>query len=107
MVGNQVIATVAFDGEKPQGLKQNQRLTTRLTFESKRNVLKVARGAFIEAEGGRAAYVVDGNLATRRNIELGATSVGEVEVLKGLKEGETIVVSDTTPFQDAQTVMFR
>lgn len=107
VVNNTVVATIAFDGEQPQGLKQNQRLTTRLTFESKRNVLKVARGAFLEAGGNRVAYVVDGKMATRREIETGATSVGEVEVIKGLKEGETIVVSDTGSFQDAKTVMFR
>ena len=107
VVNNQVIATVAFAGEQPQGLKQNQRLTTRLTFESRRNVLKVPRGAFLEAEGSRAAYVVDGQMATRREIEVGATSAAEVEVTKGLKEGETIVVSDTSAFQDAKNVMFR
>lgn len=107
VVGNQVIATVAFDGEKPQGLKQNQRLTTRLTFESKRNVLKVARGAFLEAEGGRAAYVVDGEMAARRDIVTGATSVGEVEIVRGLNEGEKVVVSDTTPFAHAKNVMVR
>jgi len=103
----QVVATVAFDGEKPEGLKQNQRLTTRLTFESKRNVLKVPRGAFLEAGGGRTAYVVDGDLATRRAIEAGVTSAGEVEIVKGLKEGETIVVSDTSVFQNANNVMLR
>lgn len=103
----EVGATVAFDGEQPQGLKQNQRLTTRLTFEAKHNVLKVARGAFLEAEGGRAAYVVDGQMAARREIQTGATSVGEVEIVKGLNEGERIVVSDTTAFSRANNVMLR
>ena len=107
VINNQVVATVAFDGEKPQGLKQNQRLTTRLTFESKRNVVKVARGPFLEAESNRAAYVVDGKLATRREIEVGATSVGEVEIVRGLKAGESIVLSDTSSFNDAKTVMLR
>lgn len=107
VVNNQIVATVAFDGEQPAGLKQNQRLTTRLTFESKRNVLKVPRGAFLEAEGSRAAYVVDGKMATRREIVAGASSAGEVEIVQGLKEGETIVVSDTSPFQDAKNVMLR
>jgi HlyD family secretion protein len=107
VVNSQVVATVAFEGEQPQGLKQNQRLTTRLTFESKRNVLKVARGAFLDAEGGRAAYVVDGAMATRRDIVTGATSVAEIEIVKGLAEGDTIVVSDTTAFQDAKTVLLR
>lgn len=107
VVNNQIVATIAFEGEQPVGLKQNQRLTTRLTFESKRNVVKVQRGAFLEAEGGRAAYVVDGKMATRRDIVTGATSAGEVEIVRGLKEGETIVVSDTGSFGDAKNVMLR
>lgn len=107
VINNQVVATVAFDGEKPEGLKQNQRLTTRLTFESKRNVVKVARGPFLDAESNRAAYVVDGKMATRREIEVGATSVGEIEIVRGLKEGESIVLSDTSTFDDAKTVMLR
>jgi HlyD family secretion protein len=103
---NQVAATVAFT-EQPVGLKQNQRLTTRLVFESKKNVLKVARGAFVEATGGRSAYVVDGKMATRRPISLGVTSASEVEVVDGLAPGETIVVSDTSAFGDAKTVLLR
>jgi HlyD family secretion protein len=70
-------------------------------------VLKVARGAFLEAEGGRAAYVVDGQMAQRRDIVAGASSVGEVEIVKGLSEGERIVVSDTAPFAHAKNVMLR
>ncbi|HYK04353.1 MAG TPA: efflux RND transporter periplasmic adaptor subunit [Thermoanaerobaculia bacterium] len=107
VVNSQLVATVAFEGEQPQGLRQNQRLTTRLTFESKQNVLKVARGPFLEAEGGRAAYVVDGKSVTRRDIVVGASSIGEVEIVNGLKEGETIVVSDTSAFEDAKNVMLR
>jgi HlyD family secretion protein len=106
VVANQVAATVAFT-DQPAGLKQNQRLTTRLVFESKQNVLKVARGAFVDASGGRSAFVVDGKMATLRPITLGVTSSSEVEVLDGLSAGETIVVSDTSAFGDAKTVLLR
>jgi HlyD family secretion protein len=107
VVNSQVTTTVAFKGATPPGLKQSQRLTTRLVFESKKDVLKVARGAFVESGGGRVAYVVNGKLAARRPITLGVTSVNEVEVLSGLHEGETIVVSDTTPFENANEVLLR
>ena len=106
VANSQVAATVAFV-EQPSGLKQNQRLTTRLVFESKKNVLKVARGSFVDAGGGRVAYVVDGQIATRRSVTLGATSANEVEVLDGLQAGERIIVSDTTAFGDARTVLLR
>jgi HlyD family secretion protein len=106
VTANQVTGTVAFV-EQPAGLIQSQRLTTRLVFESKKNVLKVARGAFVDTTGGRAAYVVDGKIATRRDITLGASSVSEVEVLQGLAEGETIIVSDTSVIGDSKTVLLR
>jgi len=106
VANSQVAGTVAFV-EQPVGLKQNQRLTTRLVFESKKNVLKVARGSFVDAGGGRLAYVVDGKMATRRGITLGATSSNEVDVLAGLQAGERIIVSDTTAFGNAKTVLLR
>jgi len=106
VTNSQVAATVAFV-EQPVGLKQNQRLTTRLVFESKKNVLKVARGSFVDSGGGRVAYVVDGKIAARRPITLGATSVNEVEVVDGLQAGEKIIVSDTSTFGNAKTVLLR
>lgn len=109
VVNSQVEAIVAFDGERPAALKQNQRVTTRLVFESKRDVLKAPRGAFLESGGGRHAYVVDekGGLATRRPISVGSTSLGEVEILEGLEPGERIIVSDTSAFEGARAVLLR
>jgi len=106
-VANSQVAAMVDFVEQPIGLKQNQRLTTRLVFESKKNVLKVARGSFVDAGGGRIAYVVDGQIATRRAITLGASSANEVEVLDGLQAGERIIASDTTAFGDARTVLLR
>ena len=105
VVGNQVAARAVPDRGWPEGLKQNQRVTTRLVFESKHNVLKVPRGAFLESGGGRSAYVVDGNVATRRSIAAGAISTSEIEIVSGLREGERIIVSDTSTFGDAQSVI--
>src|SRR6185369_5197203 len=96
VIGNQVTARAVPDHGWPAGLKQNQRVTTRLVFESKRNVLKVPRGAFLESGGGRTAYVVDGGSAVRRDIAAGAVSVSEIEIVSGLREGERIIVSDTS-----------
>ncbi|WP_339826922.1 efflux RND transporter periplasmic adaptor subunit [uncultured Arenimonas sp.] len=104
VVGNQVLARVRFDGEQPPGLRQNQRLSARVLFEEKPDVVKVARGPFVEQHGGRHAYVVEDGIAVRRPIVLGATSVGEVEILEGLQPGERIVISGTDNFEDAERV---
>lgn len=107
VVNSQVTATVVFTGATPERLKQNQRVTTRLVYESKHDVLKVPRGAFFEASGGRSVYVVNGSLATKRPVTFGASSVNEVEVVNGLREGEQIVLSDTSSFENANKVLLR
>ena len=93
------------EGEQPPGLRQNQRLTARILIEEKPNVLMLPRGSFVENEGGRAAYVMDGDVAVRRPIQLGATSVSAVEILSGLQPGEKVVIAGTDAFEDAQRVL--
>jgi HlyD family secretion protein len=101
----QVKGTVAFDGASPPGLKQGQKVSVRLVFETKRGVLKLPRGPFVESGGGRVAYVVEGGVAQKRAIVIGVTNVSEVEITSGLSLGENVVVSDTTPFSLAATVL--
>jgi HlyD family secretion protein len=105
--GSQVRGIVAFTGQAPEGLRQNQRVSTRLVLESRRDVLKVARGPFLEAGGGREAYRVEGDTATLRPIEIGAVSVDEAEVVSGLQAGDRIIISDTGRFENAKTVFLR
>jgi HlyD family secretion protein len=104
---SQVRGTVAFDGDTPPGLRQSQRVSVRMVLEKKDGVLKTARGPFLESGGGRYAYVVEGGIATRREIAVGAVSVTEVEIVRGLREGDRIVVSDTSLFEGAGTVLVR
>jgi HlyD family secretion protein len=104
---SQVRGTVAFDGETPANLRQSQRVSVRMVLERRSNVLKSARGPFLESGGGRYVYVVEGGIARRREIEVGAVSVGEVEIVRGLAAGERIVVSDTSLFEGAGTVLIR
>ena len=106
--GSQVQGVVRFVGaEMPAGLRQSQRLPTRLILDSRLDVLKVPRGPFLEAGGGRLAFVVDHDLAVARKIRVGAASVGEVQVLEGLEEGEEIIISDTARFENAERVFLR
>jgi HlyD family secretion protein len=90
----QVAGRLRFSGDIPQGLRQNQRVSSRIVLESRDDVLKVARGPFLDAAGGRVAYVVHDDVAIRTQIQTGASSVAEVEILSGLQPGEQIIVSN-------------
>ena len=88
------------------GLRQNQRLTTRILMESTiRDVLMVDRGPFLQSANGSIAYVVHDGLAIRTSINTGARSLSVVEVLNGLTEGQQIIISGTDQFNGAQTVL--
>jgi HlyD family secretion protein len=104
---SQVKGTVVFDGTSPQNLRQSQRVSVRMVFEKKPDVLKLPRGPFLENGAGRWAYVVANGVATKRDIEVGTVSVAEVEVTKGLKEGEQVIISDSSDLQGAKTVLVR
>jgi HlyD family secretion protein len=99
---NEVKGRARFDGQVPPGLRQNQRVNVRIIMEARDNVLKVERGAFVDAGG--VAYVLDGDIARRRPVRLGAMSVGEVEILSGLSAGEHIVISSLSDFNEAPEV---
>ncbi|AKC87190.1 efflux RND transporter periplasmic adaptor subunit [Pseudoxanthomonas suwonensis] len=105
VVNGEVTARLRFEeGQQPPGLRQNQRLSARIVLDTRENVLMVERGPFVEQDGGRWAWVVDGRSANRRPIQAGASSLGHVEIVSGLKEGDRIVVSGTDQFGDAERV---
>jgi HlyD family secretion protein len=89
----------------PSGLRQNQRLTTRILMESKQDVLMVERGQFLQSANGSIAYVLQNGLAIRTSIKTGARSLSVVEVLEGLSEGQQIIISATDQFSGAKTVL--
>lgn len=101
---SQVTGRMRFSGEVPKGLRQSQRLSTRIVLDSREDVLKVQRGAFLDSGGGRVAYVVQDDVAVRRPIRTGATSVTEVEILEGLQPGERIIISNLGEFERVETV---
>lgn len=104
VVNGEVNARLRFTEEQPPGLRQNQRLSARIVLDTRENVLMVERGPFVEQSGGRHAYVLDGNVAVRRPIRTGVSSLSSVEVLEGLQPGERVVVSGADQFGDADQI---
>jgi HlyD family secretion protein len=100
----QVTGRLRFSGDIPQGMRQNQRVSARIVLESRDDVLKVARGPFLDSGGGRLAYIVHDDIAVRAKIQTGATSISEVEILEGLSPGDQIIVSNLGEFERVETV---
>ena len=104
VVNGQVTARVRFAGGQPEGLRQNQRLSVRVVMEKRAGVLMVERGSFAD-QGAGQAWRVDGDVAVKVPVRLGATSVSQVEILEGLREGDRVVVSGVEALGDAARVI--
>jgi HlyD family secretion protein len=104
VVNREVITRVRFDqSELQQGIRQNQQVSARILLENKSRVLKVRRGSFVQA-GGFVAYKLEGDVAYRTDIQLGATSMREVEILSGLDENDRIIISNYSEFENAPSI---
>ncbi len=101
---SQVTGRVKFAGTQPPGLRQNQRAAVRIVLDERNDVVKFERGSFID-DATRALYVVRGDRAVRMPVELGAASVAEVEVVRGLAAGDRVIVSDLRDFNDADEIV--
>jgi HlyD family secretion protein len=99
---NEVSGRLKFADNAPAGLRQNQRVNVRIIMDSRKNVVKVERGGFVDSGG--TIYVVEGAIAHRRTARLGAMSVSEVEILSGASPGEQLVISSLSDFNDAPEV---
>ena len=105
VVNSEVVGRIRFTEGMPPGLRQNQRVTVRIMMDELFDVLKLQRGAFAESGGGRSAFVLAENgLARRHAVRLGARSAGEVEVLAGLAEGDRVIISSISEFEDYETI---
>lgn len=103
VVNGEVNARLRFADEQPAGLRQSQRMSVRVLLDTRRNVMKIERGPFVE-QGNGQAYVMEGSTAVRRPVKLGVSSLGEVEILSGVQPGDRIVVAGGDLFGDAPRV---
>jgi HlyD family secretion protein len=93
----QVKTRVRFDEDSVEGIRQNQQVSSRILLDNKLQVVKVRRGSFMQS-GGFVAYKVDGDIATKIDISIGASSMREVEILSGLQPSDQIIISNYDEF---------
>ena len=96
VVNGTVSVDVALDGALPQGARPDLSVDGTIDLEKMDNVLYVGRPAFGQEQStvGMFKLEPDGNNAVRAQVKLGRSSVNTVEILQGLKEGDQVILSD-------------
>jgi len=91
-----VTVDVALDSVLPQGARPDLSVDGTIDLEKMENVLYVGRPAFGQEQStvGMFKLEPDGTTAVRAQVKLGRSSVNTVEILQGLQQGDQVVLSD-------------
>lgn len=96
-----------FPDDVPEDIRRGQTLHIRLALGRSEEALLVRRGGFYQATGGNWIFVLDdsGDFAVKRRIRLGRQNTEYYEVLEGLEQGETVVVSSYDNYGDIEKLV--
>lgn len=100
---------ITFTESLPQSARPDLSVDGTIELERLVNVLYVDRPAFGQAQNTVGMFKIgpDGQEATRTQVKLGRTSVSTVEILDGLREGDQVVISDTSSLDNYNRIRLR
>ena len=104
-----VTIDVSLDGALPAGAVPDLSVDGTIQIERLNNVLHTGRPAFGASSGqvGLFKLVDDGSYAVRVPVQLGRTSVNSVEILRGLKAGDQVILSDMSQYGAVERVRIK
>ncbi len=100
---------VTIDDPLPQGARPDQRLDGTIEIERLTNVLYTGRPYFAQQDSVISLFKLtdDSSGAIRIPVKLGRLSVGSVEIVEGLKEGDRIILNDMSDWDDSDRINLR
>jgi multidrug resistance efflux pump len=104
--GGTVAVDVAFTGPLPQGARPDLQVEGTIELERLASVLSVGRPAYGQPNSQTSLFRVsrDGDEAERVTVRFGRASVNTIEVLDGLAEGDEVILSDMTRWDQVDRV---
>jgi HlyD family secretion protein len=100
---------VSLPDELPKGARPDLTIEGTIELEKLNNVLYVGRPAGAQPDATVELFKLtkDADLAVRTKVRLGRSSVSTIEVREGLQDGDTVILSDMTQYDNAERVRLR
>ena len=97
---------VALEGDLPSGAVPDLSVDGTIDLERIANALFMARPTFGAENGtiGVFKFEPDGKTASRVQVTIGRSSVSSVEILQGLREGDEVVLSDMSRWEQYERI---
>lgn len=96
-------------GPLPASARPDLSVDGTIELERLENVLHVGRPAFGQGQQtvGMFKLSPDGQEANRTQVALGVSSVSTIEIVSGLREGDQVILSDTSAWDDYKQIRVR
>lgn len=106
VVNGTVTVDVAMVGALPQGARPDLSVDGTIDLDRLKNVLYVGRPAVGNENSTISLFRVtaDGKYADRVNVKVGKASVNAIQILNGLSEGDTVILSDMSRWDNVDRV---
>jgi HlyD family secretion protein len=104
-----VTVDVALEGELPRGARPDLSVDGTIELERLNEVLNVGRPAFGQEQSTVGLFKLDPATgeAMMTQVQLGRSSVNTIEILGGLKEGDQVVLSDMSAWDQFPRIRLR
>ena len=101
-----VTVDVKLTGELPQGARPDLSVDGTVDLERLDNVLYVGRPAFGQENSTISLFKLDPDDkgAVRVSVKVGRASVNAIQVIEGLKEGDTVILSDMSRYDNTDRI---
>jgi HlyD family secretion protein len=96
--GGTVLVDVAIDGALPAGSRPDLTVDATIELERIPNATFVARPVRAQESSAGTVFRVTGDRATRVDVQYGRASATAIEIIRGLKAGDRVIVSDDSAF---------
>lgn len=106
VVDGTVTVDVRLDGPLPQGARPALSVDGTIDLERLHDVLYVGRPAFGNENSTISLFRLgpQGKYADRVSVKVGRASVSEIQILSGLKAGDTVILSDMSRWDDVDQI---
>ena len=97
---------VTLDQPSHRQLRNNLRVDVAVVTGARNNTLIVRRGALGRTDA-KHAFVIRDDMAVRMPVRFGLTGMDQIEILEGLSEGDAVVISDVSEYEDVERVRLK
>lgn len=100
------LVELKFSGQAPKQLNPGQSMDVNISLGAPKPAVILPMGGYINDSGGAWVFIVDkgGQSAEKRAIKIGQRSNRQVEILEGIKVGESVVISSYEQYQTVKNL---